>query len=410
MRPAAASPAQSCRHPARSTRRLAPHRADALLARRQADVALKQRGRAPGGVEAAAVVAHLQLNPLRVGRDGHVDVRGAAVLDGVREQLAREEDDQLVVPPAGVRVDRDGDLGPQPTGAAVGERAERRRQPGMVEDIWVELEDFPAQLRHRLVDRAARTLERRVAARAVVIDELLPSDRERLHRLVVQQLGQPAPLALLGGQRVRGELAALLREAGDRRVALAEHLGDERGGQADQREVGDLARDARRRLDLAGGGWTSDSRMKADDRPRRPAGGERGAKARRGQDGQHEERHRGLGERAAGGVRQRDDRRQVDERLGTVQRARDSRPPPGPPRGREHARRPQREGGEQVREGGGVGARMVDELLAQQHDRHERRPQRRHPQTADPRRGHSSSPRRMASATAAARSETPSFS
>ena len=62
---------------------------------------------------------------------------------------------------------------------------------------------------------------------------------------------------------------------------------------------------------------------------------------------------------------------------------------------------------------------MVDQRLAEQHDRHERRAQRGELQRADAahaarpspvRRAHSSRPRRIASATAAARSETPSFS
>jgi hypothetical protein len=57
-----------------------------------------------------------------------------------------------------------------------------------------------------------------------------------------------------------------------------------------------------------------------------------------------------------------------------------------------------------------VGVRVVDELLAEQDHGHERHPQRREPEVADPRRRHSSNPRRMASATAAARSDTPSFS
>ena len=46
---------------------------------------------------------------------------------------------------------------------------------------------------------------------------------------------------------------------------------------------------------------------------------------------------------------------------------------------------------------------VVDEPLAEQDDRHERRTEQRDPD-------HSSSPRRIASATAAARSDTPSFS
>ena len=64
---------------------------------------------------------------------------------------------------------------------------------------------------------------------------------------------------------------------------------------------------------------------------------------------------------------------------------------------------------------------MVDEPLADEHDRDERRPYRRELEDgnarhggvgvlAQPRSVHSSSPRRIASATAAARSDTPSFS
>jgi len=57
---------------------------------------------------------------------------------------------------------------------------------------------------------------------------------------------------------------------------------------------------------------------------------------------------------------------------------------------------------------------VVDEPLAHQHHGDEREPQQREPQLIDRsepwRVYHSSSPRRIASATAAARSDTPSFS
>ena len=58
-------------------------------------------------------------------------------------------------------------------------------------------------------------------------------------------------------------------------------------------------------------------------------------------------------------------------------------------------------------------ARVIDEPLAEQHHGNERRTQQRHPQLVKASRlwlDHSSSPRRIASATAAARSDTPSFS
>ena len=81
---------------------------------------------------------------------------------------------------------------------------------------------------------------------------------------------------------------------------------------------------------------------------------------------------------------------------------------------REHRRRPRAERHQPERERRRVDDRVVDEPLADQHHGHERKPQQREPQLIDRsepwRVYHSSSPRRIASATAAARSDTPSFS
>ena len=70
--------------------------------------------------------------------------------------------------------------------------------------------------------------------------ELLAGGEQALHRLVVQRLGQPAALAVLGVQRLRDELAAALGQLLDRGPAAVEHDGEQPGRQCGDRQVGQL--------------------------------------------------------------------------------------------------------------------------------------------------------------------------
>jgi hypothetical protein len=108
------------------------------------------------------------------------------------------------VPARGRGVDGDGDLRAHPLGASIGDRAQRRRKPSVLEHVRMQVEDLPARLRHRLLDRRSRTFERRLAAGLAVVDELLAGERQRRQRFVVQELRRAPALALLGRQRVRG--------------------------------------------------------------------------------------------------------------------------------------------------------------------------------------------------------------
>ena len=161
------------------------------------------------------------------------------------------------------------------------------------------------------------------------------------------------------------------------------------------------------------------------DRGRRPERGQRRPQAERGDQREREERQPRLRVWAARRVRQGADRHQIHERL-------DAREPLDPARRlarREQVRNEERHGpcpvdGQQRSEQ--VAVRwpgMLGDALPDRQNRHQRDAQQRHPALClrrllgtgrgfDPlvwRRGHSSSPRRIASATAAARSETPSL-
>ena len=227
----------------------------------------------------------------------------------------------------------------------------------------------------------------------------------------MQQLREAAALALLRLERVRGEFAVLPRQRGDRRVAPGQHRGQQRRGEAGPRQVGGLADHPRRRIALSGRRMHDREQQVRDDGGRRPARRDARAQLGRREERQHEERDAGLGERSARGVGERHDRGEVDERLGPIERRRDT----GTPRARRRAQdqdrdRPCRERPDEDRERDALVRGMVDQLLGEEDDRDERRSHGGQLQRADARAVHSSNPRRIASATAAARSETPSFS
>jgi hypothetical protein len=64
------------------------------------------------------------------------------VLHDVGQQFARKHHHELVVSAGRGRIDRDRDLGADPASAAIRQRAERRRQPGVVKHGPMQLENL----------------------------------------------------------------------------------------------------------------------------------------------------------------------------------------------------------------------------------------------------------------------------
>ena len=260
---------------------------------------------------------------------------------------------------------------------------------------------------------------------AMVVAQLLARQQQVLDRVVVQHLREPAALALLGGQHLGQQPAALAGGGADPPVAGAQQGRQHhrsRSGPGEVERVRDDRVDVRAR---ARRGMGEREQHVDSDRGRRPCRGQRRPQAKRRNQRKREERQPCLGVGAARRVGQGGDRQQVHEWLD----ARQLLHPGQPPTRREQVRteqrhRPHAVDGQQrseqiaVRRPG-----MLDDALPDRHHRHQRDPQQRHPELAARRlfgtgrgvglrvrcRGHSSSPRRMASATAAARSDTPSL-
>ena len=339
--------------------------------------------------------------------DADADMLGAAVARGVGQQLAGDGEDEVVAEALGAGVDLDvGREAPAASGA-LGHGLQGGAQAGLVEQVRVQVEHRLAELDDGLVEALAHEVERGVVARA----ELLPGGEQVLQRVVVQRLGQPAARRVLGRQRLGDEPAAAAGEVLHVAVAPGEHRRQERrrGAHPEQEErLRDLER---QRVGLPGHA----ARVRGDDDEvgqdarARGGGGQRRAQQERRADGQDEEREAQLGERAAARVHEQADEGEVGHRC------RPGRDPSGRAAhlGHEHRHRvDERQRGQQA-ERGAARLGVVDEALGQyeQRDRRQADDRQDRPGPAeDGAAGHSSRPRRMASATAAARSETPSFS
>ena len=261
---------------------------------------------------------------------------------------------------------------------------------------------------------------------AVMVAQLVAGQQQVLDRVVVQQLGQALALAVLGGRgpgrpaararRRRRGCAARARRAAPR--ARPRRLPPTPGTARARR-----SRRRRRRVRVAGFG--SEIEHVDRDRHARPCRGESRAQPERGHERKREERQPGLGIGAARGIGQSAERDQVDDGL-DPRHAIQGRNAAGCLECVRHQQpyRPQSDQEQQGHEEVAVGPGVVDGALAERDQRNQGDAQQRHaelgarPLGAAVRGGarnaggrpHSSSPRRIASATAAARSETSSFS
>ena len=167
-----------------------------------------------GSIEAATVVGDDDADRVSIVVDGDGDPGSGAVLGGVRQRLLDDPVDRGLEIGIGhaLRPEPDGDVDLEVDPArAVGERAQRRLEPQLVERGRTQVVDERAQPGHLGVDPLERLVDRRrhrlAPSRTSPDGQPHVQGREALQRLVVE-LARPAPALLLG----RGEpLAPPLR-------------------------------------------------------------------------------------------------------------------------------------------------------------------------------------------------------
>ena len=117
------------------------------------------------------------------------------------------------------------ELEPARAGGGAGVLPDRRREPGLLEQVRVEVGDRSAQLGDRRRDRRVRARLRAVRSRLGRHVEVVAGREQVLDRAVVQILRQLPALPLLGRQRLGDEALALGREqrtAASRRASSSE--------------------------------------------------------------------------------------------------------------------------------------------------------------------------------------------
>ena len=222
------------------------------------------------------------------------------VPDDVRQELARGREDELLLRMTVLVVQIELQLEARAARRLLGDRAERRLEPGLLEHVRVEVEDGLAQLPDRLGERGVGAVERGMRERLARLLELVARREQVLDRVVVQGLGERLALALLGLERVREQPRPRLGEPGDELGSAREQQREEDAGDADPGEEARLRDDEARRLRLPGGGVGD--RLDRRRRPwsRRRRRGDRRAEAEGDRDRHEEEREPGVRERAAG--------------------------------------------------------------------------------------------------------------
>ncbi len=116
------------------------------------------------------------------------------------------------------------------------ERAQRRLEARLLEDVRMQVEDGIAQLPDGVEQRRVRPGERRMRLRLPCLLELVPGRQQVLDRMVVERLGERLALALLGLERVREQARALVREALDELRAPREEQREKDARDTDPRE------------------------------------------------------------------------------------------------------------------------------------------------------------------------------
>jgi hypothetical protein len=91
-------------------------------------------------VEPAPIIHDLEQEPRVDTPQGHPDLGRAGVRCRVRRQLACERHDEAVVGPHGTGIDVQAPSGSAPP-PALDDRVERGLQPGLLEQVWVQIGD-----------------------------------------------------------------------------------------------------------------------------------------------------------------------------------------------------------------------------------------------------------------------------
>ena len=202
----------------------------------EADVTLAQALRQAGRREPAAVVRDREGEVVVLGDEADPELRRLRVLDDVREQLAGRREDELLlrVPPGIAQVELE--VQAPALGGASGERAERCLEPGLVEDVRMQVEDGVAELPHGLRQRLVRAAESRVRDRLGDLREQVADGEQILEGVVVERVGERLPLALLRLECVVEQLRPRFRELLDEPGPAGEHHREEDAGDPDPGE------------------------------------------------------------------------------------------------------------------------------------------------------------------------------
>ena len=191
---------------------------------------------------------------------------------------------------------------------------DRGREPGLLEQVRVQVGDGPAQLGHGRRDRRVRARlgpVRRGLRRQV---EVVAGGEQVLDRAVVQILRELPALPLLGRQRLGDEPLALRREQAHRGVAAGQEQREQRHREAEPGEVGGLHEHERERAAARAARVRRRLQHVDDRRGRGHRGRHERAPAERDGDDREQEREAQLREAAARAVRERARERDVDDR------------------------------------------------------------------------------------------------
>ena len=188
------------------------------------------------GREAATVVADDEAERAVVLRERDRDSVCIGMPDDVRQELARGRVDELLLGMAVGVPEVELELELCARRGALGERPQGRVEPGLVEDVRMEVEDRVTQLPDRLCERVVRALERGMGRPGLArLLELVPRRQQVLDRVVVQGLGERLALALLRVPRVREQPRSAPRRAARRARFVAPAV--PRGGRRRRRST-----------------------------------------------------------------------------------------------------------------------------------------------------------------------------
>ena len=123
---------------------------DALALRPEPDVSFGKTPGQVGDVEAAAIILHLERHGAVLVGQPNEHVACLRVLDRVGEQLARGRQHEAIVWVAAAAMKFKPDRESRPAGRTLRHGADRSLEPGLLEDIGMQLEDGLAQLADRL--------------------------------------------------------------------------------------------------------------------------------------------------------------------------------------------------------------------------------------------------------------------